>query len=228
MLRPLLATLGLAATALTADAAQIIFTITGTVVSSTVDGYATNDQITLTFIANDEVPTVFDDIGVLEWYEENVNEPEVFSSVTFSGASGTWTRPTNVNSSPESQISIFDNTNDDLVLAAFADITDDPDARNGLSIGSEPVKGIVFQSRVLNSPFSLLSEDPVNIGDYFASYLGEYQLTDPGSPSYIEMINGESITFNATDLVIAQVPEPSAPILALGAAGAGLLRRRRK
>ena len=32
---------------------------------------------------------------------------------------------------------------------------------------------------------------------------------------------------NATDLVIAQVPEPSAPILMLGAAGAGLLRRRR-
>lgn len=226
MIRPVLFTLGFFVSAFTAQAAQVIFTINGFVTSSTVSGYQVNDPITVTYTSSGDAVTASTG-GLYEWYEEDTTDQPIFTNVSLSGASGTWVRPNSSVSAPESVLVVIDNTDDDIAFLGAADIPDDPNARNGLTIGSVPVTTLFSQAQVANSPF-VYGAAPLDVSDYFSGYGGSYTLISyADTPSFIELLNGQKINFSATNLTIT-VPEPSTALVLFGSAGIFLCQRRRR
>lgn len=225
MIRPLLFALGFSVVSVTTQAAQVIFTFSGFVTSSTVLGYEVNDPITVTYVSSGEMVTTTTG-GLYQWYEEETTDPTVFTTVSLSGASGTWVRPGSSVLAPESVLVLVDNSDDDIAVLAAADVPDDADARTGLTVGSVPVVVLLTQAQVDNSPF-VFDTASLSVSDYFSGYEGSYTLIPyADSPSYIELLDGQKINFSATSLTIV-VPEPSAALVLLGSAGFFLCRRRR-
>ncbi|GAA5126468.1 PEP-CTERM sorting domain-containing protein [Luteolibacter yonseiensis] len=222
MIRPILLAACFVVSGAVAQAAQIIFTINGVVTESTVSGYAASDPISIIFVANSSIENTWPPAGGdYQWSEEETSEPEIFSHVSFTGSSGVWTRP----SAPESGLGVFDNVADDIFWSAGLD---EASAQTGLTIGTEPVTYILAQGRVEDSPF-VYGTDPVTIEDYFSSYMGTHDLTPypPGTESYIQLLNGQRITFEVADFNITTVPEPSSCAILLGGLVLSAFHRRR-
>jgi hypothetical protein len=103
MIRPLFLAPSFVLMSATAQGAQVIFTINGFVTSSAVSGYAVNDPITITYTVSSPSPmTTWAPGGTdYQWSEELTSEPEIFTNVSFTGSSGTWTRTTNSLEAPK-------------------------------------------------------------------------------------------------------------------------------
>jgi hypothetical protein len=209
-----------------AQSAVTTFTFTGTISTSGIGGYAQGSQIQVVYVMN-AVQSFESASGLYTWYEENLPDAEVFSTVSFTGTSGTWSRPSHSASSPESLVLLLDGAKDDLLFSAYADVGDDPDSVNGLTVGGVAVEGITVQAKFNNLSLGFL-ETPVAADAYFSNYLGNHDLVyDISSPSWIELASGVNVDFQVTNLVISQIPEPSMAVMSLAGA-AVLLRRRRK
>jgi hypothetical protein len=229
--RSLLLALGFGLLSSAVQAAQIIFTFTGSVLSSQSSEYEVGDSITTTFIVTENVATSFAPSGAsYEWIEEDLTDPELFTTVTISGASGTWTRPDQSSSAPETIIGLYQGiataTSNDLIFEAAADIADDPNARNGLTIGGEPVYYVLLQGFMDPGMFSF-DVDPVNLVDYFSSYVGSYAISAyDSSPSVIRLVNGDEISLALNTFTIS-IPEPTSAVIFLGGLMIPIFRRKR-
>lgn len=210
------------------QAALVIFTVSGTITSSGVPGYALGGAITITYVANGDLPTYSVPNGsIYEWYEETLTEDVVFTSVNISGASGTWSRPSTSEEAPENILVLISGSPSDIAWNAVADIADDPAALTGLFINGQPVVNILSQAQI-GPPFSF-SSGAETIGSYFSDYQGTHPLIPytNGAYSWIRLLDGSEIQFNSTSVNIAVIPEPSG-ILFGGVAVLGMLRRRRR
>ncbi|RYD41330.1 MAG: PEP-CTERM sorting domain-containing protein [Verrucomicrobiaceae bacterium] len=231
LFRPFMTAAVLGFSALAASAAQVTFTMSGVVTADPTGSYQPNDVITFIFVANSSVPSFESESTVISWYEEELSEPEVFSSVSFTGATGTWSRPSSSEASPESILVLLSESPQNFLISAYADRADDPASRTGLNLGDLSVVGIAAQGELPGTTFSYTG-GVTNLGDFFASHAGSYTVTPPtGLNSWIRVLNETTmveseILFDITSLNVA-IPEPSAAVLSFAGVAVVLLRRRR-
>ncbi len=215
--------------------AQISFTFTGNVVSADyVDGYSVGDTISVTFVshATTAAPVAFGPYMGMSWKERLVEDPVLFSDVTFTGATGQWSRPvyptpTEFGEGPTSFLgvsawpSVFS-------TSAAADVG----LYTGLLAGGHQVIGVSVAVHLTPPIFQVPGDGYPDIQDYFSSYAGTYDVTiDDYNVPQIVLEHGYAIEFAPSTLTISAaptaIPEPSTYAMLVGSVvlSAVVLRR---
>jgi|GEM_PF-5224922 PEP-CTERM putative exosortase interaction domain len=221
--------------------AQTTFTFTGSVLSNHVDGYQAGDPFTVTLVTKASIPAGYGEAmpgNYLLWLEEAISDPEIFETVFFTGATGSWTRPVVLNPAsedddgPQSVMSVyrFENGEPWFDIHAYSDgVTHD--VFTGLSAAGQRVKGVYLQGSP-NLEFDLTPETLPDLNNYFAAVAGTYDLTlRIENPSRIEFEGDQTLEFIIDQLTISAIPEPSTYALLFGLAALGSVvayRRKRR
>lgn len=223
--------------------AQTTFTFTGSVISNDLDGYQAGDPFTVTFVTKASIPAghgVAAPGDYLLWLEEAISDPEIFETVVFTGATGSWTRPVVLDSTgedddgPESLIiiSVYHSVNGRpwIDVVAYSD-GDTHDVFTGLSAAGQRVRGVYVQAG-LDLEFDLTPEILPDLNSYFSAIAGTYDLMlSIENPSSILLEGGQMLEFTVDQLTISAIPEPSTYTLLFGLAALGSVvayRRKRR
>lgn len=209
-----------------AYAANVTLTFTGTVHEELLD-FEEDQPVSYSFVINDASfqHGEFSNTEVNFFDETLSTDVDLWSSISGTGLTGAWARPSGNEDAPYSYLRY--RSDGLLTLSASAD-----SGTNGLSANGYDLYIIKF-AVVLSgfSPVSLNSTD--NACTYLSDYLGTYAVS---SAFYLdnfmqESEYGESAYFDITSVTISSVPEPAE---CAAAAGLGVLalavaaRRRRK
>ncbi len=226
--------------------AQVVFTFTGTVahVPREISHFAVGDPISITFVS---MPLVTGDgslsmtqpgpSGNYQWHEELMADPQIWASVSFTGATGVWSRPDNDEEAPESSVYFgdIDLASRYFLAVAYADY-EVPGATMGLSSGGFPVVGILVQGLVpFGSDYTFGAPTPPEMTGFFADFVGSHSFTFSGSNSLIDLdidpgegVVLRSVMIDFTQMSIAVIPEPAAAGLLMGMLGASAAFGRRR
>jgi hypothetical protein len=212
--------------------AQTTFTFTATVTTSPVAEYKTGDIVTVSYVTSALGSSLgsASEGGDYTWVEELDTDPVIFTSMSLTGATGTWMRPEGVgNEGPESAAGVYADLGGSpfLFMSAGSDFTESSGASTGLFVGDKEVHYVLMQTNIALD-FGITSTLP-DINEYFSNFLGTYALT-PGYSSTLQFTDGTIVEFDLTSLTISQVPEPASTVTLSGGAllvAAVLMRRRR-
>jgi hypothetical protein len=194
--------------------AYITFTFTGTATTGSYAlGYTAGQSITIVYTLNDTFATTgnsssyFTTDSIITWEDHSIaNDTELFTDVSGTGLSGTWTRPSSSDDSPLSYISI--NTGNAMNLSASCN-----SGTTGLTANGRDITSIMISETFLGTAFDLGSTSLPDPTVYFSSYLGTYGVnTSAYSFNYISDGN-YMCQLNITSMTIASsaaVPEPAA------------------
>jgi hypothetical protein len=201
---------------------QVVFTVTATA-NSSVYGYTAGQSYTFVFTAGSSFGpngmSAFDSSQNF-WLEETTTEDQLWSSVSGTGALGTYVRPTSTSDAPYSNLATY--TGNRLVLLAGADIgTIGVTAPSGSAL-----KRVEFDLTGLTGfAFPGTYSQP---NSYFSVYNGSY--TPSGSISGVVVVAGDftSYGFTVSGVSIGAVPEPAtyAALAGVAVLGCALWRRR--
>jgi hypothetical protein len=209
--------------------AQISITLSGTATNNTL-GYTIGQPVTFTYtIASsfgNYTPSYFD-ASYNNWYEYHVPADSLFTAVTGTGLTGTYTRPTFDDTDPHSFLQLRKNVDgsgyDFMQMSAGSQHGD-----MGLSVGGELVQSIYMQlSRTgANFAFAATWVEPTTVlsaamGTYDPTLGTTYGLT-------ITRTIGGNANFEITSMTISAVPEPSAYAMFAGVSALGLAMYRRR
>ena len=204
--------------------AAIVFTVNGTVSTAGL-GWNLNDPVSFTWIlagnspfSNDGSPTY------AEWRQDSTSQPQMFSSVTGTGMTGTYTTPSLTPNSPWSFLDIYSYQN----IFVFAGTDSEP-----LGLFSPNAAPVLYVSTGVTGPFSFFIPSPVPSPDpYFSNYYGTYSVTNV-SDNFVYASSG-IMEYTATSFTIgsytpAAVPEPGTwAAAAMLAGGAAFMRWRKR
>ncbi len=210
------ATLALASTAYSAN---VTLTFIGTATTNSY-GYTNGQNVSFSFVLNDTDMTVASlDPNFIEFMDESLStNTDIWSSVSGTGLTGTWTRPSTSNEDPYSRMTYYSSGRLRVMAAAdFSNI--------GLSAGGTTLSYINFDVELSGfSPTDFASTD--NPSEYLSDYLGTYSVDNGYSAAFV---SGNNI-FDFSQVVISAVPEPSESAVAAGLGVFALvaLRRLRK
>jgi len=139
---------------------------------------------------------------------------DLWSSISGTGLTGVWTRPSAVDGAPYSYLRYREGGL--LTIGASAD-----SGTNGLSVNGHDLSKIVFGVLLSDfSPVSLNSTD--NACTYLSNYLGTYAVSSANyEENYMQEVGtAECVYFDVTSVTISAVPEPAE---CAAAAGLGVL-----
>lgn len=190
-----------------------MFTVTGTA-TSTSSGYNIGQPYTFVFTLGPS----FQDNGTTYYYsnrnlwsEETTGDNQLWATITGTGVTGAFIRPTALSTDPYSMLRTWDGgAADELMMRVDADTTTDIGLKTP---GGQAVSHVVANmTGVTNFAFTSTYTQPTT---YFSAYLGNYV-----PASTVEMAvglsTGATVGFTATGVTIAAVPEPSAYSIVAG------------
>lgn len=214
--------------------AQVLLTFTGKVKSSYLPDYAVGSTFSFYFELAPFLPPTggasnHPDSQNYEWYEEEAVHPTLYTSVWFTGSTGTWHRPAGDNT--ESLAGIYhDDLNGYSAMAEAAADNDSPSlpSEMGLFAGDDAVTVVFAQGTFDFSPFTpAFSSTLPPVLDYWAQYDG-YTFPQNGEwESNVTTADGQIVV--VVDSFTVAVPEPSTVALLAASAiiGVILLKRHR-
>ncbi len=208
--------------------AQITFTVNGSTTSAAL-GYTSGQATTFSFVLNDFAPTLpTGSVSVgnfFEWKDDNTaTDPAIWTSVTGTGLSGTWTRPVTDGSTAISYIDAYA-AGGQLWLMAGTVFGGD----TGLTVGGQSFKTLILGASYSGLDFSPVTGALADPSDYFGNHLGSYGASST-NVAVLENGIGGQVHFNISSIVISSIPEPSTYAALTGAfvlGGTFLMRRRR-
>jgi hypothetical protein len=219
------------------SAQSLRFTFTGTA-KSTYMGYTQNQACTFSFVLNDYSPSTANGYAYAnsscEWLEGTTADAMLFSDVSGTGLTGSWTRPTDHATSPFSSITVYTDGRIS-VFAGTESYSYDPND-TGLTLASgtygAPVnfQNMRMEMKLNGTEFTTTNSIPDSI-NYFSGYVGTYSLAANPEDYHLGTIYdfaNHYIDFELTSLTISEVPEPAEAAGTLGASCLALFFLRRK
>ena len=215
--------------------AYVTFTFNGTAISSSYSlGYTAGQSVSIVYTLNDTFTTTassssqFSTDSFITWMDVSLsNDTELFTDVSATGLSGTWTRPSSSDDSPLSYIGI--NTGNAMNLSASCN-----SGTTGLTANGSDITSIMISETFLGTAFDLGATSLPDPTVYFSSYLGTYGV-DTSAYSFNYISDGNYMCqLDITSMTIASssaVPEPAAcaSVFGLSVLGcAAFIRRRRR
>ncbi len=203
----------------TASAINVTLTFIGT--SDTTNfGYTSGQNVSFSIVLNDAVMTTqtfASDLAVFQDELVSANN-DIFSSISGTGLTGAWVRPTLNEGDPYSRVSYSSSGN----LYFIADT--DGDYGMGLSVSGTELTRINFNVTLTDFAPSGL-DSTTNPCTFLSSYAGTYDVSDTVRVD----INGVLNLFTFSQVQISAVPEPSqtAAFAGLGVLALAAWRRRR-
>ncbi|MBN1403722.1 MAG: PEP-CTERM sorting domain-containing protein [Opitutales bacterium] len=203
----------------TASANNVTLTFTGT--SDTTNfGYTIGQNVSFSIVLNDAVMTTgsFDD-SVATFKDENTyNDADIYSSISGTGLTGVWERPSQFASDPYSRLLY----NSSGVLEVYAGTGKDYGI--GLSASGTELSTVRFYVTLTGfAPTDL--DSTANPCTFLSSYVGTYDVSD----SHYAYFDNYDNLFTISQVQISAVPEPSqaAAFAGLGVLALAAWRRRR-
>lgn len=212
--------------------AQISIILSGTSNNNAL-GYTIGQPVTFTYTLNGGFgnnATSYFDASYNNWYEFHLTADSLFSAITGTGLTGTYTRPTFDDTDPHSYLQLRKNVDgsgfDFMQMSAATQHGD-----MGLSVGGNLVSSVYLQLNRTGANFAFAGvwDEPTNV---LGAALGTY---DPSGGSIAGMtvsrVIGGSANFNITSLTISTSAIPEASTYAvwtgLGAIAWVVVGRRR-
>jgi len=195
-------------------------------------GYVTSQTYNFTFTLNPDPnagngsfqPGIANAGANYTWLQEWTIDPQVWSSVTADGLSGTWVQPSagdpSINNPVPDSYLVASASSSSLMITAGADGSG---AYNvGLTAAGNPVSWIYFVGDFTGLNFANITGTLPDPNAYMANYTGYYTTTPGAASGYITTSGGWAFfTVNSLSLTVTPAPEPST--LALFAVGLGAL-----
>lgn len=169
-------------------------------------------------------------LGAYTWGEENTGEDAIWASVSGSGVTGTYARPTSSFNDPYSGLSAHGNF---LELFAAADASNvDLKTPDGTTLlRSIDATDLSLNLGGPNFPLPV-QPNPVYVDPnyYFPAYTGSYNMETQSGHNELDVRDvtfATLMSFTTTNLTISAVPEPATYAVLLGVASLVLVARRR-
>ena len=212
---------------------QVTITINATPEANAL-GYVTGQNYNFTFALNTDpntgngsfYPGTASAGANYTWRQEFTIDPQIWTSVSGDGLSGTWVQPSagdpSINNAVPDSYLITSASSASLMLIAGADGFG---AYNvGLTAAGNLVSWIQFSGDFTGLNFANLTDTLPNPNTYLAGYAGPYTTTPGAASGYIVSAGGNAyFIINSLSLDVAPAPEPST--LAMFAGGFGALLR---
>lgn len=204
--------------------AQTTFTINATA-TSTALGYTSGQSATFTYVLHNYSPTTPAGTATngvsYVWQEETLTQPELFTGVSGTGLTGTWTRPNASGGAPASSLEAF--SDNSLKLVAGRDT-----GTTGLTVNGQPLLTVSMYATFTGLTFSPITGTLPDPTSYFSSKYGTYTASSSWNAKVWDTTNA-SASFQINSITIGSaIPEPStyAAVAGFLALGLALWRRR--
>lgn len=211
---------------LSSNASAATITVNGNITTAASSAYTVGQSVSFTFTTANTLgaPNASDQSNLSDWSYNSAGNPRIFSAVTGTSLTGTWTDTPN-GGDPWSEVYVSRSDGEMQFIAA----TDNASLGTGLQIGSRKVQ--IVQAAFKMPGGSLPSFVAASLVDTTLP-IGTFTVSTPqnGDFSRIYTTNGEDNRFNVTSVTysVDVAPEPSRMMLLGLACGLGLLRRRRR
>ncbi|WP_438481144.1 PEP-CTERM sorting domain-containing protein [Oleiharenicola lentus] len=219
----------------TIAAAQIVFTLRGTIntdADPTALGYSVGHAVTISFTLNDFAPTPprGDGGSIFSWGESNTAHPQLFSSVGGTGINGTFARAAD----PLGEITV-ENFADSSRL--FLNVGANNPEGMGLSVNGYDLERITISASFAGLVWDTSAGTLPDPTFFFQNYVGTYAQVSTDNARIVDFnnfspVNEATITIDTLTISytpLSAVPEPStyAAIAGMCALGFATWRRHR-
>lgn len=190
------------------------------------NGYAINQEVSFSFVINDNAPNISTDYGSYISWIESFQSTSLFESIYGTGLSGTFTKPYDKYDSNQSEI--YSNNSGGLTTQAFYQGMFNYGANMGIYANTHPIYNISFHADTSSLGFGYSDSIP-EVSAYMSSYAGTYATTS-SSADLTTDAGMTYFTINSVTISTTAVPEPStyAALVGLLALGFVAVRRRRR